>query len=122
MVSIFSHMHRTKCSWLLGVASHGSFVIPAVEDGPDTFLGRCPMIVPSFFTATAYRFAVFLGSHWHARISLTATFQISLFSVVDANTASSFDSTIFHAFLTCMFHSGLWAWERGDRSFRIDVQ
>ena len=44
------------------------------RDSPDTFLGKCPMIVPSFFTATAYRSAAFQGSRSHARISPTAIF------------------------------------------------
>ena len=30
-VSTFSHAHRTKCTWLFGVESDGSFAIPAVK-------------------------------------------------------------------------------------------
>ena len=39
------------------------------RDGPDTFLGKCPMIVLPFSTSTAYQSMAFRGSHLHARIS-----------------------------------------------------
>ena len=37
----------------------------------DTFRGKCPMIVPSFFTATAYRSEAFSGSLSHTNDSPT---------------------------------------------------
>ena len=41
------------------------------EHTRDTFRGKCPMIVPSFFTATAYRSEAFSGSLWHTNDSPT---------------------------------------------------
>ena len=43
------------------------------EHTRDTFRGKCPMIVPSFFTATAYRSEAFSGSLSHTNDSPTTT-------------------------------------------------
>ena len=48
-----------------------SIVPPRREHTRDTFQGKCPMIVPSFFTATAYRSEAFSGSLSHTNESPT---------------------------------------------------
>ena len=42
-----------------------------------SFLSKCPMTIPSFYTALAYRSVPFCGSLSHARISATTSSQIS---------------------------------------------
>ena len=50
------------------------------EHTRDTFRDKCPMIVPSFFTATTYRSEVFSGSLSHTNDSPTAASHTSLFT------------------------------------------
>lgn len=63
------------------------------EHTRDTFVGKL-MPIPSFFTATAYLSAVFLGSLSQMRIFLCIY-------MVAANVVSSFDCIVLQAFLIC---------------------
>ena len=71
------------------------------RDGPDTFLGKCPMIIPSFPTATALPVCSIPWFSFTCKNFINSYFPHLFIYVVAVNSASSFDSTVFHAFLTC---------------------
>ena len=62
------------------------------EHTRDTFRGKCPMIVPSFFTATAYRSEAFSGSLWHTNDSPTTA---SILLYIRGSLGNLFDSSYF---------------------------
>jgi len=74
-----------QVSWIFPAPCYSTFYIVATspsqnsEHTRDTFRGKCPMRVPFFFfTATAYRSEVFLGSLLHTNGSPTAASHTSL--------------------------------------------